>query len=374
MDLRNSNPGVILAVDDTPANLRVLVESLSPSGYEVLVATDGQSALETARYALPDLILLDVLMPGMDGFQTCRVLKQSADTARIPVIFMTALTETEDKVRAFEAGAVDYITKPFEQAELLARVSTHITLARLRRDLEVRNSQLEELNRLKNEFMGMAAHDVRNPLSSVLVCAELIESILETASPDRVKQFLRQISSAATRINDIITNLLDVNAIDSGQRRLQIGTHDLGGILQRIVDQNTHKAGAKSIVLHFEPPASPLPALVDAGAAEQVVDNIVSNAIKYSPSGRNVFVGLAAGDTAVRIQVRDEGPGIPKEDQAKMYGKFCRLTPKPTGGEPSTGLGLWIVKELTESMHGSIRCESEVGRGTTFTVEWPRAA
>jgi two-component system, sensor histidine kinase and response regulator len=373
MDPRNSTPGVVLAVDDTPANLRVLVETLSSSGYEVLVATDGHSAIETARYARPDLILLDVLMPGIDGYQTCEELKKVDETAAIPIIFMTALSETEDKVKAFELGAVDYITKPFEQAELLARVSTHITLARLRKALEARNQQLEELNKLKNEFMGMAAHDVRNPLSSVLACAELVDAIADSVPPEKVRLLVGQIATAARRISDIVTNLLDVNAIDSGQRRLQIEAHDLAGVVARVVLQNGHKAAAKGITVQYVPPAEPVAALVDVGAAEQVIDNIVSNAVKYSPADRQVFVRLGAGDGVVRIEVQDQGPGISKEDQAKMYGKFCRLSAKPTAGEPSTGLGLWIVKELTETMKGTIRCESEMGQGTMFVVEWPCA-
>jgi signal transduction histidine kinase len=301
-------------------------------------------------------------------------LKKNEETARIPVVFMTALCETDEKVRAFEVGAVDYIIKPFEQAELLARVSTHLTLARLRLDLEKRNRQLEDLNQLKNEFMGMAAHDVRNPLASVLACADVIDSIADGAPPEKIRLFIGQISTSARRINAIITNLLDVNAIDSGQRRLTIDSHEMNAILQRVVQQNNLKATQKNIELLFDAGDANLACLVDEGAAEQVLDNIVSNAVKYSPSERKIFVRLRNASGRVRIEVEDQGPGISADDQVKMYKKFCRLTAKPTAGEPSTGLGLWIVKELTETMKGTIRCESELGRGTTFIVEWPLAA
>lgn len=374
MDPRNTPLGTVLAVDDTPGNLRVLVEALSAAGLEVLVATDGLAAIETARYSHPDLILLDVLMPGIDGYETCARLKQDAQTAQTPIIFMTALCETEEKVRAFEVGAIDYITKPFEQAELLARVNTHLTISRLQQDLEKRNRELEDLNRLKNEFMGMAAHDVRNPLASVLACAELIETIVDTSPPAKTKMLIGQISMSARRINAIITNLLDVNAIDSGQRRLQLAPCAVQPVVERVVGQNSHKARAKDIELVLEPSDAPLTGVVDETAAEQVLDNLVSNAVKYSPSGTRVTVRLLSGEDCVAVAVQDQGPGIPVEDQEKMYGKFCRLTPKPTAGEPSTGLGLWIVKELTESMKGRIMCESEVGKGTTFTVLWPKAA
>jgi signal transduction histidine kinase len=373
MDQNNHATGVVLAVDDTPGNLRVLVDSLGGAGHEVLVATDGTSAIETALYAKPDLILLDVMMPDIDGYETCQRLKSDEATAKIPIIFMTALSETAEKVKAFELGAVDYITKPFEHAELLARVSTHLTINRLRTDLENRNVELEELNKLKNEFMGMAAHDVRNPLASVVACADLVDAMIDTASTEKIRSFVHQISEAAKRINAIITNLLDVNTIDSGERKLNISPRELNGIVERVVLQNSHKAREKNIELMSIMANERLLASVDEDATEQVLDNIISNAVKYSPPGNKVYIRLDSDKLHVRVEVKDEGPGIPLEDQAQMYGKFCRLTPKPTAGEPSTGLGLWIVKELTEAMSGTINCESEVGEGTVFVVAWPRA-
>lgn len=372
MDQNNHGTGVVLAVDDTPGNLRVLVDSLGGAGHEVLVATDGTSAIETAHYAKPDLILLDVMMPDIDGYETCQQLKSDASTARIPVIFMTALSETSEKIKAFELGAVDYITKPFEQAELLARVNTHLTINRLRTDLENRNTELEELNKLKNEFMGMAAHDVRNPLASVVACADLVDAMIDSAPTEKIRSFVHQISGAAKRINAIITNLLDVNTIDSGERKLNIAPRELNGILDRVVLQNSHKAREKNIEIMSVMAGANLCASIDENATEQILDNIISNAVKYSPPGKKVYIRLDSDKQHVRVKVRDEGPGIPAEDQAQMYGKFCRLTPKPTAGEPSTGLGLWIVKELTEAMKGTVTCESKVGEGTVFVVAWPK--
>ncbi|BET65380.1 hybrid sensor histidine kinase/response regulator [Opitutales bacterium ASA1] len=370
----NNSPdhtGVVLAIDDTPGNLRVLLECLGGAGHEVLVATDGESGIATARYSKPDLILLDVMMPGMNGHVACTKLKEDPATAHIPVIFMTALSETDEKVRAFALGAVDYVTKPFEEAELLARVQTHLTVSRLRVDLQKRNDQLQELNRLKNEFMGMAAHDIRNPLASVMACADLVETIAESAPPEKIRMFAGQISGAARRINAIITNLLDVNAIDSGQRRMSIQSHDLVAVVARVAQQNAIKADSKNIAIKLPPHSVSRFAAIDESAAEQVLDNIISNAVKYSPPGTTVTIHLSDSAEAVRVDVVDQGPGLSPEDQAKMFGKFCRLAPKPTAGEPSTGLGLWIVKQLTESMHGTIRCTSALGQGSTFTVTWP---
>lgn len=369
---RSPITGVVLAVDDTPGNLRVLLEVLGSVGHEVLVATDGKSALETARYAHPDLILLDVLMPGMDGYETCAKLKADETTNRIPIIFMTALSETAEKVRAFDTGAVDYITKPFEHSELLARVNTHLIVSRLGLDLEKRNHELEELNRIKGEFMSMAAHDVRNPLASVVACADLIDSIIESAPPEKIRRFVSQISAASRRINTIITNLLDVDAIDLGQRRLALTAKDLNEVAANVVEQNRVKAREKNIEIEFVAPPEPAMGLIDINAAEQVLENIISNAVKYSPPGREVRVKLSATSDVVRIEVSDQGPGISEDDQRQMFGKFRRLTAQPTAGEPSTGLGLWIVKRLTEAMNGTIACQSSLGHGTTFIASWPR--
>ena len=271
-NLPNPVTGVVLAVDDTPGNLRVLLEALGADGHEVLVATDGASGVETARYAQPDLILLDVMMSGMNGYETCAELKKDERTNRIPIIFMTALSETSEKVRAFEMGAVDYITKPFEHSELLARVATHLTVSRLTRDLERRNHELEDLNLLKNEFMGMAAHDVRNPLASVVACADLLDTIIDSAPPEKLRTYVGQISSAARRINAIIENLLDVNAIDSGQRPLTVAPNDLNEITQSVVEQNRLKSRQKNIQIKLEPANDPAVALIDLNAGEQVLD------------------------------------------------------------------------------------------------------
>jgi signal transduction histidine kinase len=207
----------------------------------------------------------------------------------------------------------------------------------------------------------------------VLACAELIESIIDSVPVAKTKLLIGQISTSARRINAIITNLLDVNAIDSGQRRLQLASCPLHPIVERVVEQNRLKARTKEIEIDLTQAASELIGMIDENAAEQVLDNLVSNAVKYSPQGSRVAVRVVSGSECVGVSIQDQGPGISEADQSRMYGKFCRLSAKPTAGEPTTGLGLWIVKELTESMNGRIMCESEVGSGTTFTVLWPKA-
>lgn len=363
--------GTVLVVDDTPGNLRVLVDSLSNRGLDILVATDGESAVERAAYSRPDLILLDVIMPGIDGFETCRIFKEKPETSDIPVIFMTALSDTSQKVKAFEVGAVDYVTKPFEEEELIARVDAHLTIRRLQDDLRRRNGQLEDLNQLKNEFLGMAAHDIRNPLTAILAASEILEMTAASTTPEKLTRTAHQIQKASNRIQTLLSNLLDVNAIDSGKRNIELQPIEVEAILEQIMASHQPAAGEKQIELIREAREDGECIQADTTAIGQVLDNLISNAIKYSEPGKRVWIDSRREGTRIAVTVRDEGPGLAEEDLGKLFGKFARLTPRPTAGETSTGLGLWIVKELVQSMEGTIRCESTLGEGTSFIVELP---
>ncbi len=371
MSKNNELSGTVLVVDDTPGNLRVLVDSLSNRGLNILVATDGTSAIERAVYSQPDLILLDVIMPGIDGFETCRIFKEKPETTDIPVIFMTALSDTSQKIKAFEVGAVDYVTKPFEEEELIARVDAHLTIRRLQDDLMRRNTQLEDLNQLKNEFLGMAAHDIRNPLTAILATSEILEMTAATTTEEKLIRMAQQVQTAGNRIKTLLSNLLDVNAIDSGKRNIDIQPIEVEAVLEQISTTHLPAAREKKIDLIREPTAEADIIQADATAISQVLDNLISNAIKYSEPGKRVWIKSQRQEEKITLSIRDEGPGLSEEDRGKLFGKFARLTPRPTAGETSTGLGLWIVKELVQSMEATIRCESALGEGTSFIVEFP---
>jgi len=374
MSKNNELSGTVLVVDDTPGNLRVLVDSLSNRGLNILVATDGTSAIERAVYSQPDLILLDVIMPGIDGFETCRIFKEKPETTDIPVIFMTALSDTSQKIKAFEVGAVDYVTKPFEEEELIARVDAHLTIRRLQDDLMRRNTQLEDLNQLKNEFLGMAAHDIRNPLTAILATSEILEMTAASATEEKLTHMAQQVQTAGNRIKTLLSNLLDVNAIDSGKRNIDIQPIEVETVLEQISTNHLPAAREKQIDLIREPAAETDIIQADATAISQVLDNLISNAIKYSEPGKRVWIKSQRREEKITLSIRDEGPGLSEEDRGKLFGKFARLTPRPTAGETSTGLGLWIVKELVQSMEATIRCESALGEGTSFIVEFPAEA
>jgi signal transduction histidine kinase len=372
---------LILVVDDVQQNIQVVGTMLREAGYSIMPATTGAAALQRVQKKLPDLILLDLMMPEMDGLEVCRRLKSDATTQSIPIIFLTASNEMSHLVQGLEAGAVDYVTKPFNPPELLARVRTHLELKHARDTIVRYGQELSRLNEEKNEFMGIAAHDLRNPLGAITGYAEIILEEAASLQPSPLEQFARsrqEMTGCASRINEtskrmaeMVQNLLDANRIERGEMQLHLAPTDLGLALKSVVESQRPHATAKQQTIHLEVSATPAMALVDPGVTVQVLENLVSNAVKYSEPGKNIFVRLLPSAESVRCEVQDEGPGLSPEDQKKLFGKFARLSAKPTGGEHSTGLGLSIVKKLVEAMSGRVWCDSELGKGARFVVEIP---
>ena len=372
---------LILVVDDVQQNIQVVGTMLREAGYSIMPATNGAAALQRVQKKLPDLILLDLMMPEMDGLEVCRRLKADPAAQPIPIIFLTASNEMSHLVQGLEAGAVDYVTKPFNPPELLARVRTHLELKHARDTIVRYGQELSRLNEEKNEFMGIAAHDLRNPLGAITGYAEIIleeAASLQPAPPERFERARQEMTECASRINEtsrrmaeMVQNLLDANRIERGEMQLNLAPTDLGPALKSVVETQRPHATAKQQAIHLETPATPAMALVDRSVTVQVLENLLSNAVKYSPPGKNIFVRLKQSTDTVRCEVQDEGPGLSAEDQKRLFGKFARLSAKPTGGEHSTGLGLSIVKKMVEAMNGRVWCESELGKGATFVVQFP---
>jgi len=371
--LPSPQESLILLVDDVQQNIQVVGTMLREVGYLVMPATSGAAAIQRVQKKLPDLILLDFMMPEIDGLEVCRRLKADPSTQSIPVIFLTASNEMNHLVQALQAGAVDYVTKPFNPPELLARVRTHLELKHSR-DIIVRySSELRRLNEEKNEFMGIAAHDLRNPLGAIRGFSELILEDGQMTRAD-LEDCACRIRDTSTRMAEMVQNLLDANRIERGEMKLKLAPTELVAVVSSVVESLRPRAAAKQQMVALESEAVPIHALVDPGIVVQVLENLVSNAVKYSPPGKNTFVRLRRDAGAVRIEVRDEGPGLSSEDQKRLFGKFARLSAKPTGGEHATGLGLSIVKRMVEAMNGKVWCESELGQGATFIVTVPEAA
>jgi two-component system, sensor histidine kinase and response regulator len=370
--LPSAQDSLILVVDDMPQNIQVVAAVLYEAGYSIMPATSASVALQRVARRPPDLILLDFMMPEVSGPEVCRQLKANPGTREIPIIFLTASNEMEHLVQALEAGAVDYVTKPFNATELLARIRTHLELKHSR-DVIIRYSQeLSRLNQEKNEFMGIVAHDLRSPLTAIKGYAEMM--IEEPDLPPRERgEFARKISETSGRMSEMVRNLLDANAIERGEMKFQLACCELAPILRGVVDSFLPRAAAKQQVLQLEICPEPLQALVDGNVLIQILENLVSNAIKYSPGGKQIHARLLLIGDKASFEVEDEGPGISLEDQQRLFSKFGRLSTRPTGGELATGLGLSIVKRMVEAMQGKVWCETAPGRGAKFVVEFATA-
>jgi signal transduction histidine kinase len=266
------------------------------------------------------------------------------------------------------------VTKPFQEEEVLARVKTHLMLQAQQKQLQEANKQLLQLNQEKNEFLGIAAHDLKNPLSAILGVEQLIEkSIKAEQFVDKAKiiKYSKMIQNSTVYMFNIITNLLDVNIIDSGKIQLNLKRINILPTLSQIVAEYTEKATNKEISLDFAPANKEYIAYVDINKLRQILDNLVSNAVKYSPFGKQVFIRIFTTKNAtVCCEIQDEGPGISDDEQTKLFQKFSRLSNLPTNNERCTGLGLFIVKKLVTAMGGKVWCESELGKGSRFVVEF----
>ncbi|HEY9850373.1 MAG TPA: response regulator [Leptolyngbyaceae cyanobacterium] len=371
----------ILLVDDRPENLRVLYTILKKQGYQPRGVVSGQMALSSAKINPPDLILLDIMMPGMDGYEVCRCLKEDENTREIPVIFISAKGETFDKIKAFSVGGVDYITKPFEVEELIARIENHLTLYRLQKQLqeknwllekEVRNRMLieaalsksnQELSRSNEEleqFAYIASHDLLAPLASITIYAQLLEGRYQEKLDEQGKNFIIKIVKGCHRMQTLINDLLEYSRLGNQENSLELTECNLifeeaCTNLQAAIRNN------QAVVTR-----SDLPILkADGFQLLQLFQNLLSNAIKYRREEPPIIhISALLKEDSYLFSVRDNGIGIESQYTNQIFQLFKRL--HSTKKYPGTGIGLAICQKIVEYHGGSIWVESEYGKGSIF--------
>lgn len=341
----------MLVVDDTLANLRLLINLLSAYGYNVRPAQSGQVALAAIEVSRPDIILLDINMPEMNGYEVCRRLKSQEATRDIPVIFVSALDDTESKLEAFKSGGVDYISKPFQLEEVSARIKTHLTIRRLQDGLEERNRDLAAFDR-------SVAHDLRSPLTALLGISEL----MRMSSEQRTDENVASVLDAANRMRTIIDSLLLFAKI--GNAQAEIAPVNMGELVLKVCGGLKMEIAQRKAEVVIEDGEWP----VVAGHApwvEQVWVNYITNALKYGGTPPKVELAWDVGPEGdPRFIVRDNGPGLSPEQREVVFNEFSRLDAAKT--EEGHGLGLSIVRRIVEKLGGQVGLESDPGQGSEF--------
>lgn len=364
----------ILIVDDEPDIVESLEVMLLKKGYEVLSASSGDDGLEKAKQEQPDLILLDVMMPVMDGFEVCRNLKRLPSTQHIPVLLLTALHELEDKVKGLEAGADDFVTKPFNDAELRARVSAFLRTKKLRDELEASYKKLKELEQMRDSLAGMIVHDLKAPLTAITgglsVFLDHIEK--DTSFSQDIRKLVINAHRSAKRLVGLIQDILDVSRMEESKLPIKKSPTNLCDLVVGCVQTLEPLAQQSNVNLVCEATDKQAQANVDRGLIERVMSNLISNSIKFTEPGGKVTAGVRSlpHEKQVEFVVADTGIGIPQEHLEKIFDKFFQST----GHESSRkgqGLGLAFCRMAVESHGGKIRVESGQGKGSCFFVRLP---
>lgn len=422
----------ILVAEDSALQAAVVRRLLSEHGYRVTLARDGQEAwgyLDQASEA-PDLLLSDIEMPNMDGYELCRRVKSDDRYSGVPVILLTNLSDPLHVVSGLQAGADNYITKPFDNQILLDRIATLLAnpnlyekadqeegltfrlsgrdftirsnrgqilnlllstfegavwqnqqlrrsneeLSIAHREIAEKNEQLQKLMTLQNQFLGMVTHDMRNPLGVILGYSRIMADGLGGPLTEKQAKFSEAIHRSSKSLIALVNDLLEISEIESGNLRLDKQATDLVALVEQAVELNGFLAEEKNI--QILPVVEPIPITVlDPNKIEQVINNLLSNAIKFSFPNSQVRLELRPAERNwAEISVADRGQGIPKEEQANIFQHYQRTSVKSTAGEKSTGLGLAIVKRIVEGHGGTIELDSEPGRGSTFKVRLPLVA
>lgn len=359
----------VLVADDDITTREMLTRYLVKQGISVVTAANGEEALKIMESDEIGVALLDLIMPGLNGIEICREIRARHTPNYIYVIILTSKESSDDLLNGFEAGIDEYLPKPADMKELLARIKAGMRIVDLERSLKAKQQKLYELVQIKNKFIGIAAHDLRNPAISIRGFSELL---LKGGSPltEEQREFISIIHSTSNNMLELLNDLLDLSQIESGRLDLKKRNGSLKALLEERLRLYRVQAGNKRITIQAD--------LAEIGTFAfdhrrigQALDNLISNAIKFSPPGTNVYITLTADEGTAIFSIHDQGPGIPQEEHGLLFNEFQRLSIRPTGSESSTGLGLAITKRIIDAHGGRVTFDSHVGIGSIFSFHLP---
>ena len=354
----------ILVVDDIPLNLVILSEILKSEGYKVRPVPDGMLALQAAEREKPDLILLDIMMPDMDGYEVCRRLKENQNLSDIPVIFISALNDTNNIVKGLAAGSVDYITKPFQAEEVKARVATHLKIYR-------QSKELIELNATKDKFFSIIAHDLRSPFNGFLGLTQIMVEDLPNLTLEEIQQIALNMRISATNLFRLLENLLLWARMQNGKMPFDPEVIELRQMVDDSLAMIKQSAISKGIVLVSDI-AESIKVFADNNMLQTIIRNLFSNAVKFTNKGGKVRISAKVTfDQSIEISVQDSGIGMCPAMIEDLFRLDTKTNRRGTDDEPSSGLGLHLCKDFIERHGGKLWIESEEGKGSTFSFSIP---
>jgi signal transduction histidine kinase len=373
------NPEVILVADDIPANVELLLDQLNSLGYDTITAVDGPSAVAAAFKQQPDLCILDVAMPAGDlgvddrstGFEVCRRIKRDPRTSRIPVIFVTALNDTSDRVRGIEAGGDDFLTKPHNRLVLGARVRSLLKLKAATDALEDSLRKLRELEKVRDDLMKMIVHDLKTPLTSVLATLEMLSDgdFGQVSTPQKVA-----IGDAESKSEDLlalIDDILEVARIEEANITLALAPMAPGALLAELVHEWGHRFQQEQTTVSVSVADDAPIFAADKGLIKRVFSNLIQNAVTHSSTAVHLELSARRAGHGVLFTVSDNGPGIPPEYHEIIFRKFGQVEVPRTPRTRSSGLGLTFCKLVVERHRGRIWVKSAEGKGSSFYIELP---
>jgi len=360
----------ILIVDDVVSNVLLLKILLSNEKFQVCTASNGNQCLEKVKTDHPDLILLDVMMPDISGFDTAVILKKDPETRDIPIIFLTALNSPSDLVKGFQVGANDFLTKPFNKEELVMRVMHQIELVAAKRMIVQQNEELKRTISNRDKMYSVIAHDLRSPMASIRMVLNLVVNVASRdVVGDEVFDLLDKANRESEEVHDLLDNLLKWTKSQTGRLSVVTQDLDLNDIVPGVVDIFRMIADMKGIKLQYLSEQEHIIVRGDNDMLKTIIRNFISNAVKFTPDGKGIEVYCCNEGDFARISVRDHGVGIAPERVATIFSDG--ETTYGTGGEEGSGLGLQLCKDFARKNGGDVRVESVLGEGSTFSFTVP---
>jgi two-component system sensor histidine kinase/response regulator len=359
-----------LVVDDNPKNLQIIALTLRELNYKLIIADGGQKAIDLADRYQVDLILLDVMMPMIDGFEVCKVIKSNPKYDDVPIIFLTALSDKTNLVKGFELGAVDYITKPFNKEELVSRIKTHLDLKFARDDLKLLSQNLAEANAMKDKMFSVIGHDLRSPIGSVKMTLELLKSNFDHFDTNKVKGTLSSLTQTTDEVFNLLENLLWWARSQNGTLVCLPENIDVKSLVSGVFYLNKESLSIKNIRFesNIEDGCS---VFADMNMLKTVLRNLVSNAVKFTHHEGQISISAFTNNSFTTIKISDSGVGISEDNLANLFDEKKKVSLPGTDNEAGSGLGLTLCKNFVQANKGEISVESVLGEGSIFTIILP---